>query len=118
MKKLLLLTIPLLILVGCANKYVKTLTGTWVAKPKNQSVFMIDQNTTKGGKEDYYLKFKADKTFSLEMEDYKVEGTYEVSDEGKITLKDEDNLMVEKCTLMGDTQLNCENYASLYEKNS
>ena len=52
MKKLLLLTIPLLILVGCTNKYVKNLTGTWVAKPKNQSVFMIDQNTSRGGKED------------------------------------------------------------------
>lgn len=113
MKKILLVIIPALILTGCANKYEKNIIGTWVAEPKNQSVVMIDENTTRGGKEDYHLTFTKEKEFTLEMEDNTIKGTYEVSENGNITLK-EDNTTVEKCKLMGETQLQCENYASLY----
>lgn len=111
-----IIIISAIMMIGCTSKNMKILEGTWVADPKNQSVVMVDENTTRGGKENYFLTFSKDETFTLKLEEETIKGTFTVNEKGKITLKDEDDVMIERCQLMGEAQLQCDNYASSYTK--
>lgn len=117
-KKLTILTILLITLTttACQNSTMNKLEGTWIADPKNQSV-IITGDTSIGGKEEYQLTFNSDETFTLELaSDNTIEGTYTVDENDNIELKDDNDITIETCTLSGDSQLQCDGYASIYEK--
>ncbi len=114
---LILLITPIILLITGCNK-TDNLKGTWIAKPKDQSVYIVDyidgKKVTRGGKSSYYLTLDGKGNYQLEMGNYNEKGTY-VLKEKNITFIKEDNTISETCKVKNN-ELHCSKYATLYSK--
>ncbi len=114
---LILLITPIILLITGCNK-TDNLKGTWIAKPKDQSVYIVNyidgKPITQGGKISYYLTLDGKGNYQLEMGNYNEKGTY-VLKEKNITFIKEDNTISETCKV-NSNELHCNKYATLYSK--
>ena len=99
MKKIIFFLIivnSIILMVGCSDKKNDILKGIWVATPKNQRVYQIGPNKTKGGKEKYFLECDNGKyTLRTKTEDL-ANASYTISD-NIVTFYDEGRQILGIC---------------------
>lgn len=123
--KILILLIIIFILFSILILYVisnsttsSKLKGTWVADGtqfqyvlgyENGEIIYSDTSTP------FYLELDGKGNYTLNMGEQTEIGTYSFY-EDKLSLRNNDGLVTERCEIKDDTKLYCEFYASLYIK--